>query len=114
MGGFLLAQQAYVRGRGLEIAAKRVDVQTAPAHLTGVDAQGGGSAVAFDIHEHAFHTLLVEFGVVSVRDEVGEQGPAPNPRSPLADHHCRPVGLAGDRAVGFQQVRMQRLGDRGS
>src|SRR6185312_10864738 len=100
----LLPCAARVVRRGWHAAAERVDVQPAAAGVARVHAESLGRAACGDVHVDALHALLVEFAVGAERDEITQQALAGYRRAAVGDPHTAPVGLAGDRAVGAQQV----------
>ena len=66
-------------------------------------------AVTQDIHEDAFDTLLVKLVVVAEPDQVLQQAFLIDLRTDVVNLHAAPVRLAGNRAVGFEQVAVQAL-----
>lgn len=93
------------------IAAEGVDVQPAAAGVARVDGEAAGRAGAEQIGEDAFHALFVEFIVLAEAYQVAQQRLAVQPRAGVADLHAAPVRLAGDQAVGFQQMTAQGFAD---
>ena len=91
--------------------AEWVDVQATTARVACVDRELEGAAAPPDVHEDAFHALLMEFVVVAEAHQVLQQAFLVDLRAAVADLHAAPVGLARDQAVALEQVADQGLGD---
>src|SRR5690606_37761555 len=104
----LLPQLAPGHGRG---AAGRgppgVDVQAAAAGVAGFHRQPLRAAAGQQVDEDPLDALLVEAGVFAERDQVAQQAGAVDARAAVGDVDGGPVGLAGDRAVGLEQLAAQ-------
>src|SRR5690606_29665515 len=110
---YLLARATQIaRLAGAEVRAPWVDVQAAAPRITGIHGQLARLALAQHVHEDALDTLLMELVVLAEADQVFQQSFLLDLRADIADLHRAPVWLAGDQAVGLEQVRYQRLFDR--
>ena len=83
-------------------AAPRVDVHPASARVSCIDGELGGLAPCPNIHEDAFHAMLMEFIVVAKTHDVLQQTGLVNLRSAVADADTAPVGLACHQTIAFQ------------
>ena len=104
----LLAQAAAgLRCRAIRCGPPWIDVEAAAAGVARLHAKRLRPALRQQVDEDALHALLVEFGMVAEADQVAQQAGAVDARAAIGDGHVRPVRLAGDRAIGFQQAAAQ-------
>jgi len=86
---------------GLGIStAKRVDVQSPPPGVEGLDVQTVRGAVLVNVAEHALHALFMKLLVLSKRDEVLQQARMIQRGTAVVYPYGGPVGLPGHRAQG--------------
>lgn len=95
----------------LRQAAVGIDIQAATAYVARVDAERLRLQQALQVEEDAFDALFVEVLVLAEGNQVGQQAGRVQRRAPVVDHQGAPVGLAGDRAVGLEQVAVELLLD---
>ena len=108
----LLARRAHIGRQGAGVAgAEGVDVESATACVAGVDREFDRLAAGPDVHEEAFHALLMEFVVVAKTDQILQQTLLVDLRAGVLNLHTAPVGLASDEAIAFEQVAGQGFGD---
>ena len=80
-------------------AAPRVNVHPASARVTCIDGELGGFATCPDIHEDAFHAMLVEFIVVAKTHDVLQQASLVYLRTAVADADTAPIGLTCHQTI---------------
>ncbi|MNF53305.1 hypothetical protein D3C84_346830 [compost metagenome] len=105
----LLADEAQVGGHGFPVTAEGVDVQAPAAGIAGIDGQLLRGAEVLEIDEDALDALLVELVVLAEGDEIAQQLLPIEARAAVVDHQGSPVRLAGDQAVGLEQMAVQCL-----
>src|SRR5690606_5387180 len=101
----LLSRQAGIGRGGPVRAAPRIDVESAAARIAREHFPRDGRTALQEVDEDALDALLVETGVVAEGHEVAQQAGPVDAGAAIGHLHAGPVGLAGDRAVGLQQVR---------
>ena len=65
--------------------------------------------MCLDIAKNALDTVLMKILMLSVGDQVSQQGGVSNRFPCVVNIDRSPIGLTGDRAVGFQQVAVELL-----
>ena len=105
----LLSCGAHAVRRGLEIAAKGVDVDAAAAQEARIDRQCPRCAASENVDEDSLDAAFVKCRMPPIGDQVAQQPATLDPRTSIADHHVTIVGLTGDRASRSEQRRAQRL-----
>ena len=83
-------------------AAPRVDVHPASARVTRIDGELGGLAPCPNIHEDAFHAMLVKFIVVAKTHDVLQQTCLVYLRTAVADADTAPIRLSGYQTIAFE------------
>ena len=69
----LLTPEAEVFGVGLEIGAKRIDVEPAAAVVARIDGEIVWGALPADVDKYSFHAGLMEVIVLAVGHEIFEE-----------------------------------------
>src|SRR5690554_1402632 len=94
--------------RHLEAAAgaKRIDVQTAPACVSRPHREPLRPASGLDVAKHALHALLMKLVMATEGDDVAQQRRTIELRPRITHSEHAPVRLAGNQAIGFEQVRI--------
>src|SRR5690554_7432300 len=87
-----------------------VDVQPATTQVACMDAQLATlTEQPLQVQKDPLHALLVEVAVLTEGNQVPQQAGPVDRRAAVTDHYAGPVGLPGDRAVGFEQVAVEGL-----
>jgi len=69
-------------------------------------------AALADVDKHALHAILMKPGVTAKTHDVSQQTGLLDLRAKVTDLHTGPIGLAGNRAIAFEQPAGQHLGHR--
>src|SRR5690606_27776304 len=87
-----------------------VDVQPATTQIACMDAQLATlTEQPLQVQKDPLHALLVEVAVLTEGNQILQQAGPVDRRAAVTDHYAGPVGLPGDRAVGFEQVAVEGL-----
>ncbi|MCY1548139.1 hypothetical protein D9M68_842300 [compost metagenome] len=63
------------------------------------------------VEKDPLHALLVEIRMLAKAHQIGQQTGVIQRRTTVLHHHTAPIRLAGNRAVGFQQMAVQAFLD---
>lgn len=90
-------------------AAPGVDIQAATACVAGIDGQCFWRTAAHNIAENLFCTLFMKSVMSPIGHNILQERGVIDGGAGVFDLQAPPVGLTGDRTVGLEQIRAQRL-----
>ena len=99
--------------RELAATAERVDIEAAAPRVAGKYGERLRRALALEIAIDALDALLVKLVVLAEGDDVAQQSCTVDRPAAIADDQHAPIRLAGDQAIRFEQVRVERFFDDG-